>query len=516
MKTTTIFFTSDIHGYVFPTDYTSDMVKHQGLLAINDSITRTDNTLLIDGGDTIQGSPFTTYLHDESKSPDIMADVMNTLGYDYVTLGNHDFNYGYDYLTGYLDRLDATVLCANVSDDSDQSGLIKDFAIHTMPNGMKLGLIGITTDYINIWEQEAHLTNFTISDPYSAAQAAINSLRSDVDVIVGIYHGGFEKDIHSHKQVSATSENIAFKLCETLDFDLLLTGHQHIPMVNHLVHGTHIVQTPMNGLQFAKITLEYDLNLTTKAKTDQLRIQSELIIPEVTSCLKESYNKWTPIEANVQTWLDQYIGALDTKMIPGPHIDMAISGNPIANFLNQVQLDATGADISCTSLANAVLGMDTKVTLRDIVATYKYPNTQVVLEVTGTILRKALEQSAGYFDNNHGHLSVSEHFMKPKVAHYNYDYFSGIHYIINTKNSVGQRIESLTYKGCPVQDDQIFTLAMNNYRASGTGDYSFYTHCPVILDLQTSTTDMVIAYIQKHPQVIVDQTPYYKVIGIAD
>ena len=129
----------------------------------------------------------------------------------------------------------------------------------------------------------------------------------------------------------------------------------------------------------------------------------------------------------VSRWLDLPVGALDTALMPEDHLEMAVHGSLIANFFNQVQLDASGADLSATCLGNEVRGFDRAVSIRDVVATYIYPNTLATIRVNREILRKALERSAEYFDlDEDGKLRVSDSFLHPKEEHYNFDYISGI------------------------------------------------------------------------------------------
>ena len=116
MKELKIYFTSDLHGYVYPTDYTERSEKNIGLLNIINEFNKDGNTLIIDAGDTIQGSPFTNYLSSSEFDLHPIAAIMNAGGYDFITLGNHDFNYGKEYLKKYLNNLNATCLCANVID----------------------------------------------------------------------------------------------------------------------------------------------------------------------------------------------------------------------------------------------------------------------------------------------------------------------------------------------------------------------------------------------------------------
>ena len=211
MKNLKIYFTSDLHGYVFPTNYIDKKEKSIGLLNIINDFKKDGNTLVIDGGDTIQGSPFTNYLSNYNFHIHPMSKVMNAGGYDYITLGNHDFNYGYDYLKKYLCNLDAKCLCANVIDKTNELGILR-YDIKTLENGLKVGIIGFTTDFINIWERAENLTNFTVNDTISYIKPYYDELKDKVDILICIYHGGFEYDLDSYKKLSNTKENIAYML----------------------------------------------------------------------------------------------------------------------------------------------------------------------------------------------------------------------------------------------------------------------------------------------------------------
>ena len=205
-------------------------------------------------------------------------------------------------------------------------------------------------------------------------------------------------------------------------------------------------------------------------------------------------------------WLDRPIGHLSRPLWPEDKLKMAMQGSPIADFFNRVQLWASGAEISCAALANSVRGFDRNVTVRDVVATYVYPNTLKVLEVTGAVLRKALEQCARYFDRDeNGSIIVSSAFLQPKEAHFNYD-FSGIEYTFDLSRPAGERVVSLTRGGNPVADDQTFTLCMCDYRATGAGDFDFYIPCPVIRDIQTDISELILRYLETHDPVEIPLT----------
>ena len=504
MKNLKIYFTSDLHGYVYPTDYVDKSEKNIGLLNIINQFEKYGNTLIIDAGDTIQGSPFTNYLSNAEFDVHPIATIFNEGGYDYITLGNHDFNYGYDYLKKYLCNLDAKCLCANVDDKTNELGILP-YDIKTLENGLKVGIIGFTTDFINIWERAENLTNFSINDTLSSIKPYYNELKDKVDVLIGVYHGGFEYDLDSHKKLSDTKENIAYKICNELQFDLLLTGHQHMEISDTDLHGTHIVQTPHNGSKFIELNLEFEDNKIQKITS---KLNDVTLNPN-----KNMYEKFLPLEEKVQQWLDTPVGFLDTTLQPTSHLDMALNSSPLANFINQIQLDASNANIACTSFANVIKGFETNVTVRDILSTYPYPNTLVVLEVNRKCLKLALERCASYFDYNNGDVAISDTFLKPKVEHYNYDYFANIDYTIDITKEVGNRVTSIMYNGSELDEDTNLTLVMNNYRASGAGGYEFYTDCKVVKEVLIEMPDLIIDYFKNNKNVIVDKSKYLTIVS---
>lgn len=482
----TIYFTSDTHGYLYPTNFVSRQPLPMGLLSMR--FPKDENTLIIDGGDTIQGSPLTYFGH--SAGVDVpVARAMNDRGYDYVTLGNHDFNYGRAHLARYLKALKAKCLCANVTDHRGDLPILP-CEVRTLGNGLRVGVVGIVTDWINRWEKPENLIGFTVSDPLAAARKAVASM--ECDVLVGIYHGGVEKDLDTGIPTSSSDENIACLLCEQLPFDLLLTGHQHIPMAGKSWAGTHIVQTPCNAAAYVKVEMD-----------ENRRFTSELCAPPAEARLTAEEEA---LFEKLDRWLDHPAGRLSRSMWPEDKMTMALRGTPIADFFNRVQLWASGADVSCAALANTVRGFARDVTVRDVVATYVYPNTLKVLEVTGRILREALEQCARYFDRGpDGRVRISEHFLRPKEAHYNYDYFAGVEYTFDLSRPAGERLVSLTRKGRPVEDSDRLTLCMCDYRATGAGDFDFYRSCPVIREIQTEVSELMLRYLEIHETVDVPE-----------
>ncbi|MBN1778344.1 MAG: bifunctional metallophosphatase/5'-nucleotidase [Clostridiales bacterium] len=492
----TLYYTSDTHGYIYPTDFISPGTLAQGLLRM--PFVHDGNTLIIDGGDTLQGSPLTYYCRALGK-PMPCADVMNDLKYDYVTLGNHDFNYGYGTLKDYLLRSNAKCLCANVRDSAGALPILP-YALHTLENGLRVGLIGVVTHWINRWEKAENLGSVAVSDTMEAARGAVNALRGKADVMIGIYHGGFERDLETGRLLSDTDENIGWRLCEELPFDILLTGHQHIPVANKVIHGTHVAQTPGNAKAYVRLTID-----------GKGAISSRLCEPDAPPVVKP----WEQtLYDDLNQWLDTPIGRLSGPLRPEPKLDMALHGSKIADFINRVQLDASGAQVSCAALSNDVAGFREQVTVRDVVSSYPFANTLVVLRVTGKVLKAALEQCATYFKvAADGSLAIGDFFLRPKEAHYNYDFFCGISYAFDLRNPAGKRVTKLEYQNEPVSPGDSFSLVMNNYRATGSGGFDCYLPCPREKEIQTEVSELILNYLSSHKLVqIMDERSYTVVL----
>ena len=487
-KHLTIYFTSDTHGYLYNTNFASREPLPMGLLGF--TFPKDGNTLVIDGGDTIQGSPLTDYCH-ENGVPLPITGVMNRLGYDYVTLGNHDFNYGPDWLRPHLQGLRAKCLCANVAEEGLDLPILP-YAVHVLENGLRVGLVGLVTQWVNRWEKPENLRGLTITEPVEPARRAVEQLRAQgVDLVIGIYHGGIERDLATGRSLSATDENLACRLCEEVPFDLLLTGHQHIAMAEKQWHGVHLAQTPCNATQCVRVDIDVD--------GGRKEIHSALLPARADGA---EAPELSALRRRLEAWLDEPVGRLSCDLWPADKLDMALHGSSIADFFNMVQLWATGAEVSCAALPNELRGLAKEVTVRDVVASYIYSNTLVTLRVTGAVLRQALEQCARYFAvGPDGRVSISSPFLEPKEAHYNYDYFAGIEYTFDLRRPEGQRVTALTRNGVPVLDTDSLTLVMCNYRATGAGDFDMYLGCERVQEGQAEVSQLILDYVRAHPMV---------------
>ena len=270
---------------------------------------------------------------------------------------------------------------------------------------------------------------------------ALAQMKEQTDLTICIYHGGFECDLESGETLSQTTENVGYRICKELDFDILLTGHQHMSVPGRDISGTYTVQPCDNAKEYQY--LEVTMTDHEKSIRSELR-QSDAAKGTVLA------DKYRSTENAVQAWLNQPIGHLSRAIMPEEKVKMALYGSPIADFLNRIQLHFSGAMLSSVGLANEIAGFRSEVSTRDIIATYPYPNTLVVCEITGKQLKTVMERSAEYFAyDKDGNVCVSDSFLIPKVEHYNYDYYMGVDFKINPENPIGSRIEGLSKDGKP-------------------------------------------------------------------
>ena len=489
----TIYFTSDIHGYFSPTDYANNCRAASGLANCAANFTHDRNTLILDGGDTLQGSPFTYWLYSRTEEKSLIpARLMTLAGYDFITLGNHDFNYGTAELERYIEALGAKCLCANVL------GLrgVGRCAVVTLDNGLRVGLTAVTSQFIPNWEKPENIEGLTFTDAFEAARDVLAEMKAQKpDITICLYHGGFENDVDTGRPLSKTLENEGWRICRELEYDILLTGHQHMPFADRCVNGTWTVKMDVTMDEDGKVTAHSEL------------CEPGNVTPETFAEVLE------PLEAETAEFLDTPLGHLDTALRPSEPLDRALSGSLIANFFNQVQLEASNADISCTCLANTLRGFSEDVTVRDIVASYVFPNTLKTIRVDRAVLTKALERSADYFafDEN-GAVKVSDSFLKPIVAHFNFDFIAGIEAAIDLRKKPGERVTSIRYRGEELPEDKTLTMCLNNYRASGAGGYEFYADCETVREQPEEISELIINYVDRHRDIVVDKTRWLTVL----
>ncbi|MFS0644710.1 bifunctional metallophosphatase/5'-nucleotidase [Siminovitchia sp. 179-K 8D1 HS] len=515
--------TSDVHGHIFPINYGTNEYADVGLgkisTLVQDERRQNDHVLLIDNGDLIQGTPLTyQYVRSDSKNrlPNPMVVVLNELEYDAGVLGNHEFNYGLEVLKAAVSQARYPWLSANILNMADGKPYFgKPYTIRTFSNGLKAAVLGLTTPYVPYWEKPEHIRGLTFDDPVETAKKWVPFLKEKekADVIIVSYHGGFERDLDTGKPIEKiTRENQGYRLCQEVEgIDVLLTGHQHRQIAEKKVNGVVVLQPGSLGSFLGKVEIELEKR---NGQWKVIHKQSKLLpvkgVPEDQTVLK----KVKVYEQITQQWLDQPIGKIKGDMLVKNAMEIRLRDHALIEFINKVQMDAAGVDISTTALFdNESPGFPENVTMRDVVSNYIYPNTLKVVRITGKDMKAALERSASYFKQyKGGEIEVNPAFTTPKPQHYNYDMWEGIEYLINISRPEGERVVKLHYKGAPVKPDAHYDVVMSNYRAGGGGQYFMYQGKPVIKEITTDVSELIANYLLKRKTVNATVNNNWKVI----
>ena len=498
--------TADVHGVISPYQYSDRTLAQQGLARLAGHIHRLhdENTLLIDNGDVLEGCPLTFYhAQYEPDTHHPMADALNYLKYDYYNLGNHDFNYGYDMQHGYMEAVHAKCITGNITEHGKVVGA--EYTIHEFDETHRIALIGVTTQHIPVWEHPEHIEHNTFENVFDYVKRTVAKIKEteSVNGIVVVYHGGFEKDLETGVNTEAqTGENLGYKMCAEIDgIDVMITGHQHRSLATKCFDKV-VTQTAYIGKELAVV--EWDLD--THEITAELLKADQPIDENLMALFAEK-------EERVQTWLDEPLGIVkDGDLLIDDLFEARVHKHPLVSFLNQVQLHVSGAQLSANALFNDAKGFRHEITMRDLVSTYVYPNTLMVLKMPGNILKEYIEKCAEYFAINDGKLGVSHRFEWPKPQHYNYDMVEGVDYVLDIRKPEGQRLVSLTYQGKEVEDTDEFTMVVSNYRGGGGGNFDMVKKCEVIKTIQDDMVSCMAAYLKENPELVVNHRENIKII----
>ncbi|WP_029192497.1 bifunctional metallophosphatase/5'-nucleotidase [Paenibacillus harenae] len=517
-----ILLTSDLHGAIRPVHYPTNAYSHTGLALLGALIRRmrerAPELLLVDNGDLLQGEPLAAYAaasQDNDKTHPFI-EVLNELGYDAAVIGNHEFNYGPDMLTRAVQASNFPWLSANIVDaQSGEPAFGPPYIMKQTACGVKVALLGATTHYIPNWEKPQHIKGLRFLDALETIRTWVQHIRDkeQPDVVIVSYHGGFENDLATEQPAEPlTGENQAYAICrEVAGIDVLLTGHQHRSLAEEL-HGVTIVQTGCNGSSAAHVAVQ--LEQQPDGQWQITSKQAELLYPEASDLPDTAVMVLTEeLERHTQAWLDQPIGEIIGDLSIQSAAGLRLAAHPFMAFVHQVQMEATGAQLSNAALlSKESRGFGNKVTTRDVLANFIYPNTLTVLELSGQDIRDALEQTACYFSlDDQGEIRVNPSYMEPKAQHYNYDMWAGIDYELDISRPEGSRVVKLIREGEPLRMDSLYSVVMNSYRAAGGGNYSMFAGKPV---LYTGDTDMALLaenYIRTHQPLDVPHTDNWKV-----
>jgi 2',3'-cyclic-nucleotide 2'-phosphodiesterase / 3'-nucleotidase len=514
----TILQTSDLHTNLMPWDYYTGTVADWGLARVATLIkqerAKDPNLLLLDSGDTIQGTPLGFYyarIDQQAAHP--MAVTMNALKYDAAAIGNHEFNYGLDTLNRWKSQLNFPLLSANTrttaGGEAFQPYVIKEV------NGVKVGVLGLTTPAIPNWEKPENIAGLRWDNPVEIAKQYVPKMRSEgADVVVISQHIGWDKVPSPTNNPSAwlsdpntwqpsgslPDENLTIELAQQVPgIDVILAGHSHLDVPKALINGVLIVEPSYWGRALAKVTLQLqrDGGAWKVAGKD-----SGLQYVKGVEADKELTDLSYPYHDQTLKYISTPIGAATGAFEGGPQA--RYTDSPLADLINVVQSEAAAAAGYPVDISLAAIFNDTgripqgQIALRDAYSAYIYDNTLYVLEINGDILRRALEKDAEYFKQADPNAIPAEPkgLVSEQARDYNWDIYTGVDYTIDIAKPVGQRVTKLQFKGQDVRPEQTFRIAINNYRASGGGGFGMFREGTRVWASTNEIRDLIAAYVQ--------------------
>lgn len=520
----TVLGTTDLHGHVFNWDYfknaeyTDKAGNAQGLARISTLVNQIraekgrENVLLLDAGDTIQGTPLTYYYAKvdpiTAKGGPVhpMAQAMNAIGYDAAALGNHEFNYGIETLRKFESQLRFPLLGANAVDARTLRPTFQPYAIRTFcvkgAPPVKVAILGLTNPGIAIWDK-AYVQG-KLAFPGLEEQAAkwVPKLKAmGADVVVVSAHSGSSGTSSYGDQLPYVENSAALVAQQVPDIDAVLVGHAHVEIpelrvTNEKTGRTVVLSEPLayaERLSVFDIELVFEKGRWTVESVASKVLNSNTVAddPKITKLLSDEH-------AKVVEYVNQVVGTATETLTT---VEARYKDAPIIDLITKVQEDVVKAALAGTSYASLPVISQASpfsrtseipagnVTIRDLSSLYVYDNTLVAKLLTGAQIKAYLEYSAEYFVQTAAGtvVDVEKLTNANNRPDYNYDYVSGLSYDIDIAQAAGSRIKNLTFEGAALDDAQQFVFAVNNYRANGGGAFP---HVASATELWSESTEI--------------------------
>ncbi len=515
----TIMATTDLHGNILPIDYYTNKPDARGLAKaatiIKQARKDNPNILLLDSGDTIQGTPLAYFHNKKNNAPhDPMMLAMSALHYDAMAVGNHEYNFGLKVLNKARSEAKFPWLSANTYKVGTDQTAYDPYLVKEI-NGVRIGILGLTTPGIPNWENIQNYAGLEFRDPVAEAKKWTTVLRERerVDLVVIIMHMGIEEDL-STGQINpgqVANENAAVAIARQVPgVDVILMGHTHREVPDVFVNGVLLSQANAYARHVARVDV-YLEKLETSSARWRVAAKSARTIPitDKVEADAEVSQLAAPYDRETQAWLGRVIGESSAELSAK---DAQFRDSAILDLIHRVQLEAGQADVSMAASFNPQAHIARgPVTVRDIAGLYVYENTLIVLEVTGQQLRDALEHSAKYFRAYVPNKTPAD-LVDEKIPGYNFDIAEGVTYDLDITKPTGQRIQNLRFRGKPLSPTQKLRLATNNYRVNGGGGYTMYKNAPVVFRSSEEIRELIIDWVERHKTIPTAPTNNWRIL----
>lgn len=552
--------TTDLHSNMMDFDYYKDASTEKfGLVRtatlIEAARKEAVNSVLVDNGDVIQGSPLGDYVAAKGLQQNEVHPVykaMNTLGYTVGNLGNHEFNYGLDYLQKAINGAKFPYINANIIDAKSGKPKFTPFLIKPVNvtdrqgqlHQLKIGYIGFVPPQIMIWDKKNLQGKITVEDITETARKWVPEMRKQgADLIVAIPHSGL-----SGNPYQAMAENSVYYLSQVPGIDAILFGHAHAVFPGKdfaSIKGADTAKGTLNGIPAVMPGMWgdhlgiVDLVLNNDNGRWQVSDARAEARPIYDAATKKSLAAEDPALIKVLEHDHKATREFASKPI-GKSADVMYSylslvqDDPTVQIVNNAQRDYVehfiqgDPDLASLPVLSAAAPFKAggrkndpasyvevekgALTFRNAADLYLYPNTLVVMKVSGKEVKEWLECSAGQFNQIDPNSSKPQALINWDFRTYNFDVIDGVNYqtdvtqpprydaecqLINDKAS---RIRELTFQGKPIDPDATFLVATNNYRAYG-GKFAGTGEDHVAFASPDENRSIVAAYISAQTRV---------------
>jgi len=477
--------TSDVHGSFFPYDFINRRDKKGSLARVSSYVNEMrkkygKNVILLDNGDILQGQPTCYYCNFVKPTmPNLAASVVNYMGYDAQTVGNHDIETGHPVYDKWIKEVKCPILGANIIDTRTNKPYVHPYTI-IKRDGVKVAVLGLLTPAIPNWLKESLWTGLRFDNMVKSAKYWVKHIQTKEkpDVIIGLFHSGREGGIHTPEYDEDASLTVAR---EVEGFDIILFGHDHTRYAGWVKSNAGKDVLCLDPSCDAYMVSDATISIRkAKGKVVSKKITGDVI--DITGQpIDEKYVQHFKADIDsVNAFVNRKIGRFENTIYTR---DCYFGSAAFTDFIHDLQLKITGADISF----NAPLSFDARINKGDVYVSdmfnlYKYENQIYVLKMTGKEIRNHLEMSYDLWVNTMK--SPDDHIMQIsewakqdrqrfgfKNLAFNFDSAAGIIYEVDVTKPDGQKVRILSMAdGTPFDENRWYKVAMNSYRGNGGGE----------------------------------------------
>jgi len=477
--------TSDVHGSFFPYDFINRRDKKGSLARVSSYVNEMrkkygKNVILLDNGDILQGQPTCYYCNFVKPTmPNLAASVVNYMGYDAQTVGNHDIETGHPVYDKWIKEVKCPILGANIIDTRTNKPYVHPYTI-IKRDGVKVAVLGLLTPAIPNWLKESLWTGLRFDNMVKSAKYWVKHIQTKEkpDVIIGLFHSGREGGIHTPEYDEDASLTVAR---EVEGFDIILFGHDHTRYAGWVKSNAGKDVLCLDPSCDAYLVSDATISIRkAKGKVVSKKITGDVI--DITGQpIDEKYMQHFEADIDsVNVFVNRKIGRFENTIYTR---DCYFGSAAFTDFIHDLQLKITGADVSF----NAPLSFDARINKGDVYVSdmfnlYKYENQIYVLKMTGKEIRNHLEMSYDLWVNTMK--SPDDHIMQIsewakqdrqrfgfKNLAFNFDSAAGIIYEVDVTKPDGQKVRILSMAdGTPFDENRWYKVAMNSYRGNGGGE----------------------------------------------